>query len=514
MNEQFEEITPDELECAKSYVRQTFKQRNGEPFELTDTQAKIFSIISQRRYPRVEILSATQYGKSQVVALAILTRASTFPEQWCIVAGSEAKAKIIMRYVIQHCYDDESISSKLQYDPESAQADRLQREKSKSRITFRHHDGTMGEIFILSGDSRIKSGDAGDIVMGFGAANVVLDEAALINNIIEAKIFRMLAGHPDSFYCKIGNPFRRNHFYTDWKNPRFYKIFVDYMIGLIEKRYTPDFIQEAKEKPLFDILFECKFPAAEDIDDSGYMPLFLDEDLKFISDSTAFKFDYMGIDPSGEGQNLSVWSLRNNYVAKISCTEEKSNEKSIAAKTALIKEKYKMYNFQIYVDDFGDVGAKVPAEIMTSSRNTDKTVVNGVNAGVKGNLFKKKYCRNKFEFKKYFNLKALLYFRFRDWVKRGGQFIDFPGLKGQLLSIKYKVDASSGQIKIMSKRDMKIAFEESPDQAESLIQTFAGANQEEIGTPFEIPNELSYKYIMDRVNSKRHEEAETVEDFI
>jgi len=146
-------------------------------------------------------MTLTRYGKSLVTALAILTRVATFPEKWAIVAGSEKQAKIIMGYIIEHAFDNDYTRSKLAIT-EGESLEHLRRERSKSRLNFKHTDGTYGEVFILSADSRNKQ-RAGDAVMGFGAPNIVLDEAALVDDDIESKIFRMLGDQPDNFYFKV-----------------------------------------------------------------------------------------------------------------------------------------------------------------------------------------------------------------------------------------------------------------------------------------------------------------------
>ena len=122
---------------------------------------------------------------SHTVAMAVLLRAITHPEKWAVVAPSHPKAMIIMRYIIDHCYDNEIFRSQLDMD-ETAK-DRLKREVSKTRLTFKGG----GEIFVLSADSRNKA-QAGETLMGFGAANIILDESSLIDDDIYAKIKRML----------------------------------------------------------------------------------------------------------------------------------------------------------------------------------------------------------------------------------------------------------------------------------------------------------------------------------
>jgi len=146
--------------CANLY-----KDRWGKPYILTDGQLKIFERIVKRDHPRVHLTTFTQYGKSATVALGVLTRVSTYPEKWMIVAGREKQAKIIMAYIIEHTFDNDYTKGKLEIGGEDIE--RIQRERSKNRLTFRHADGGLGEVMVLSADSR-NSQAAGESLMGFG----------------------------------------------------------------------------------------------------------------------------------------------------------------------------------------------------------------------------------------------------------------------------------------------------------------------------------------------------------
>ena len=92
-------------------VASRYKNYYGKPFELTDGQSEIFESIAKRKYPRVQCISYTQYGKSDTVSMAVLTRITTFPEKWALVAPSNKKAHIIMSYLIQHTFETIFIES-------------------------------------------------------------------------------------------------------------------------------------------------------------------------------------------------------------------------------------------------------------------------------------------------------------------------------------------------------------------------------------------------------------------
>lgn len=104
------------MERSKTYelVKRLYKNEDLQPFELTPSQELIFDCIFKRKYPRNHIMTCTQFGKSEVVSMAILTRASTFSEKWAIVAPTNAKSKIIMGYVIKHIFENDYTSKKFQ----------------------------------------------------------------------------------------------------------------------------------------------------------------------------------------------------------------------------------------------------------------------------------------------------------------------------------------------------------------------------------------------------------------
>ena len=103
-------------------------------------------------------------------------------------------------------------------------------------MTFDVGNNQVGEVFILSAESRLTSGeDIGNSMMGFGAPNVIMDEAALISDEADAKAMRMVAGFTASgadFVAKIGNPFTRGHFLKAFEDPAYLKINISYFFRI------------------------------------------------------------------------------------------------------------------------------------------------------------------------------------------------------------------------------------------------------------------------------------------
>jgi len=572
-----------------------YKDRWGKPYVLTDGQLKIFERIVKRDHPRVHLTTFTQYGKSATVALAVLTRAATYPEKWMIVAGREKQAKIIMSYIIEHTFDNDYTKGKLEIGGEDIE--RLQRERSKNRLTFRHADGGLGEIMILSADSRNQQA-AGESLMGFGcipagykistdkgefliedvvknkmdvkilsynhlteeteykeileyqenpvgdrhilefdcgekfrctndhpvfvedkgyiradevkeddfirkvptlrglysrivkkitrvetkspyvynlnvkdnhnyfiegvllhnSQNVVLDEAALIDDETEVKIFRMLGGFKDNFYLKIGNPFRRNHFWKDSLNPDWYHLNIDWKQGVKEGRIEESFIREAKQKPLFDILYENKFPPEEMMDEHGYIPIIDERDLVEVKDEQMTRSKVLGVDPAGEGRDEAKWVVRDAFKVKVVATEKISNPKSMAQRTMTVMMQEDIAPNNVFVDSFG-VGAPLIAELARSG-----VPVNAVNVG-------DKMPKGSEEAERFFNKRAWMFWEFREWAKQGGVFVKNLNWK-EILSVKFRAELDR-RLKIMSKDEMRRKGILSPNTVDAAMLTFS-----------------------------------------
>ena len=73
---------------------------------------------------------------------------------------------------------------------------------------------------------------------------------------------------------------------------------------------------------------------------------------------------------------------------------------------------------------------------------------------------------------RYFNLKAEMWARVRDWLIEGGRIPDDQALRADLLAPRYEYDAA-GRLKIESKDDLKARGLSSPDCADALALTFA-----------------------------------------
>ena len=451
----------------KELVRSLYKDDYGKPFELTEGQEEIFNAIFYKQGPngehRVHVKTFTQYGKSDTVSMAVLTRAATFPEKWAIVAPSQPKAKIIMGYVIKHLFENEYTLNRFKLQ-EGESMDMVRRERSKSRLTFDIGNNQIGEIFILSAESRLKqSDDVGNALMGFGAPNLVEDEAALISNESDAKAMRMVGGFTamgTDFVVKIGNPFQRNHFLQAQEDPNYYKINVDFERGVRESRLTQKFIEEMRKKPYFRVLYENKFPEADDVDIKGWTQLLTEDEVEsFINTNSEIKHvgeKRIGNDVARGGLNFTVWNLRSMNYMEVLAKSHQDNLTEIAGQTLFLMKEKNVVAENVFIDDVG-VGGGAVDPLHYQQKN-----VRGVNVG-----------RPALEQSRFVNTRAESYWRFREWLKRGGKLCSCHRDEWvqQLSKIKYKPD-SKGRLRVMSKDEMRMQGIDSPDVADAGMLTF------------------------------------------
>ena len=448
MKKQFKDVS------SLSRAFSVYDQTNGKdiPVIFGEGQRDIFNTIVQRRFSYVHCMTYTQYGKSFAVAAAVLSRVLTHPEKWVIVAPSQPKAMIIMKYIIEFCDKNEAFKSMLEMEEGAKRGHRLLRETSKKRIVFRNR----GEIFVLSADARNKAA-AGEALMGFGSPNVVLDESGLIDDDIYSKIKRMLGGHKDHFLFEIGNPFRRNHFWRASYDDDYYHIVVDWKQGVKEGRITEKFVDTMRKEFDFSIMYDVKFPEEEDIDADGWTILLNESDIKNAfrdSDPNAYGEKRLGVDVARSGGNYNVWVLRTSNYAKIVGRSTTDNLMDIVGTTKDIAEKYDVVDNNIFLDSTG-----MGAGVYDRFRENNWKII-GVNL-----------AESALDKEKYINIRAEAYIRLRKWLKTGGT-VNKESKWLELCDIRYKT-RSNGKIQIIDKLTLRKRNIKSPDVADALMLTFA-----------------------------------------
>lgn len=433
---------------------------------VTEGELEIFFELIFRPHKRLQILCSTQYGKSFMVALASIIISCIQKEVVAVIAPTNEKAKIIIRYYIEHLGDNPLFYSQLEKD---TKLERLRMEESKERIILRNGGG----IYVLS----VQAGNSQkgmEAAMGAGAKITIQDESCLIPDSIEATVFRMIAGKgEDAFYCKIGNPFYRNHFMRSFGDEKYHKIFIDYEQGLKEGRYTKEFIDEARTKPYFDVLFECRFPKADAIDASGYSTL-IGED--FLYSKMREVVPIVGelrwaCDVAGEGSNYSVIVERGKGGARILYKENNPDTMNFVGIIAQMFREAKDKPRRIYVDKVG-IGKPVFDRLREFSEFS--LIVRGVMAGEKP--------QDEINF---FNRRAEMFWRTKEWLGigelQGKDWLD-------LLDVKYKIQ-SDRKIKIKSKDEMLKDGIVSPDVADALSFTFYERETLQLGSVYQPPHQ-------------------------
>lgn len=422
----------------KQRIKSYFKNEEGEPFELSDGQVEIFNAIYFKKSNRVQIIAPTQYGKSSVIAMAIILRMHVYGDPFAIVTGTMEKSQIIMNKIIEFLFHDKRLYSQLDLTGEPL--DKLKRERSKTRLTFKNG----AEVRAYSGDARNRQRVL-DSLMGFGCPNIVEDESALIQNDLQAMVLRMLGGYKNGFLCKIGNPSFRNHFYKTWNSEKYFKIFIDYKQALKEGRYTEDFIEEMKEEPYFSILYECKFPEEDEIDRLGYRRLFLNINKGEVEHKGRLR---MGFDV-GEGRDDNVAILRSDSYAEVVHTSKLTDLMATVAVIKKLIEKYKLDPNNVFVDRIG-VGAGVYHRLIELELNV---------TGIKWS--------EKSEDERYYNLKAENFMRAGNWK---GNLSNQDGWN-ELEVIRFKEDVN-GKYRIKTKEELRNEGIKSPNVADSFALTF------------------------------------------
>ena len=286
---------------------------------------------------------------------------------------------------------------------------------------------------------------------------IVADEASGVPDEIYNTMEGALTGE-DVLIVLVSNPTRLNGYFYDthhkdkknWQTLHFNSedspIVDDTYVNRIVDKHGAD-----SDEYRIRVLGE--FPREDSMDDKGYVALFNEKDFHIVEEAEFIGEKRLGIDPAGDGDNKSVWVLRDEFRAEIVATEVASTPKSIAQKTLTLMDFYGVKDSHVYVDNFG-VGANVLQELGLAGK-----AVNGVNVGDRP-----------FDTENYLNLRAEAFWKLKQWIRQGAELVDNKGWD-ELLTIKYRRELNN-KLKIMSKIDMKKEGFESPDNADALMLTF------------------------------------------
>lgn len=436
---------------------------------MSPWQEEIFKAVYEPRWNRVAIKTITQYGKSEVVSMALLSILKDRKEKILIVAPSGSQAAIIFDKLIDHLYEHPDISGMMTFESK----EKLKKEESKTRITFTNGS----EIFRLTADVRNLKREAKNL-MGFGATIIVIDESGLIPDSMFTKILRMVGG-TDGKIIQLGNPFENNHFgkafggktqHGKFMAGRYYCISVNWETALAEGRVTEEFLKEARDDmtPLdWLIFYECQFPegGAEDalIPRAWILLAVNQKDCRG-------DFKQSGLDVARYGRDKTVYTFRQGgEVQKIEKTEKMDTMEVSGWTRGRLREDRP----DRHCTDVVGLGAGVHdrlEEVQGDDPEWEDCDLIPLNVGEAPTDVDSK--------KKFHNLRAQVFWHLRTLFKpdpvTGHSQIsipDNPELKKQLEEIRYKY-SSERKIKIEAKDEMKKRLGYSPDEADSLAMAF------------------------------------------
>ena len=459
---------------AYDIVKKLFQNDDGKPFEMTPGQISLFRAIYEKQEPRIQFDCYTQYGKSDVVSMAVLLRVATFQEKWIILGATKDKASIIMGKLIKHIFENDYTMSKFQME-EGESADQIRRSKAKDNITFKVDETGIGQVITLSADARKKSSDAGDILIGHGAQNLIEDDAALIPDKIHGKALRMLGGHSanNSFLLKITNSFGDNHAKKSRFDPKYKVIVIDYKQGLAEGRLTEEFVTEMKQAldpVMFGILYDCVYPPSDMVEDGGWMSLLIPEQVEEAQrrNLQSIGKKRLGVDVA-EGTNMNAFVIRTDNLATVKETTHEKDLMKTAERVVGMSSEERVADTHIWIDATS-IGSGVYSRLKQLGIN-----VNSFKGGESPT--KKTEAQKVSDPIEYANLRAECYWKARNWVLQGGGLDDHKDWQ-QLSKIKYRV-ASDKRIQIMPKEEMRargdLLASESTDIPDAWSMTFAPA---------------------------------------
>lgn len=456
------EIQTKHINQAWKIANSLFKTRDGQPVDMTYAQCILFAQIFWQLNPRVHVMTYTQYGKSETIAMAVLARSVFIAEPYAILGPTKEKAQIIMDYIIQHIFDNAETQRAFMLDP-GDNTEYIRRYRNKRKLTFevkkpnirRAQKGQYSEIYVQSAAE----------ALGFGAKNVIEDESGLIADEDHTLVLRMLGGFKENFLCKVGNPFNRNHFMKSFKDPAYTKLVITGEDGVEEGRLSPEFLEEMRKgipPQQFAVLYDCKFPEAESIDREGYVPLITEKELEnFYMPVKLFGELRMGVDVAGEGGNYTTITVRGENGAHLKFKKHTADTMTIITR---VQEVGKLYN--IPIDDQHVFVDKGGIGIALCDRMNEMFPGNsfGINFGGKPEASD--------GWEQFINRRAQMYWRAAQWLRKGGRLDPKEAYAG-LANIRYKIQ-SDKKIKLRSKQEM---IQEdggvSPDEEDSLALTFA-----------------------------------------
>ena len=474
----------EKLKKHRRYVAAVYKNEQMEPMVMSYSQTVIYTSIVERVTNKLQIITPTQYGKSEVLSLAILERVSNYPEEWIIVAPSGAQSKIIIRKLRKHIAENPSIVQQLFGREKKEKVQKMLEKTSEEEMAFPIQGGGMGRVRVITSDARSASRGTAPL-MGHGCPNVVCDESAILSNNQESGVFRMFGGHKDHMYVKIGNPFSRNHFWESWRDKNFKKVFVDGRCAVEEGRITKEQYEQGRIKPNGDVLYECKFPDEDSVDMDNYRRIVVRGDIENAMEEFPINKKLprvYGLDVGAGGKDPSALVRRDSFGLRIIgvFSEKRATDLLDIVYKLIMEDGGFDASFTVVTDSVG-VGWGVVSQLSEKFGMLDIT-----HAFSGGKLARKP--------DRFANRRSECYWELAREIEKGLKLYGTDDRWYEISDNWYK-EQGDRRIKLKPKEEMKRMGIDSPNVADAASMTFDVAIPEvELTDDFFIGNSVQYRY--------------------
>jgi len=452
-------------EGVKDVCRLFFKDDKGQRLEIADYQVLIIKRIFFKYPKKVLCTATTRAGKSLGVAIGYVLLASFGNgEKIRLIAPTQEHTKIVMGYIISHLFDSKVITDRLLHDRKGLGVERLKREMSRQKLTFKDGNEIMSITANITGTGRS--------LVGWGGTAIGVDEGEQISaEIMRTKVMRMLGDSPDSSIFMIGNPVTHGYMWEKSTDPGWLRMRVNHKDCITAGRMTQEFVDEREAEMTaneFKIWYEAEWPdelqdqlfTQEDLSNM-FAPL-TKEELKLFKGKPDKKV--LGVDVARYGNDLSVMFKALLYGDKwFIVSSKKFAKKSLMATTGQVTDWHKNEKFdRINIDD-GGLGGGVTDRLKELPETRSKT--NAFIAGENPWKLKRKLTKKEEEDNKQFlNKKAFYYRKFETLARKGlVRVIDKDNaqiLHDQLKKMRYEF-TSSGALRVIDPED------KSPDFADA-----------------------------------------------
>lgn len=328
--------------------------------------------------------------------------------------------------------------------------------------------------------ARTASKENSEALAGVHGEHVMLmaDEASGVADEIYRSAAGALTG-PNVFFLMFSNWTRlTGHFHeSQTVDAKSYQslVFDSSESPIVDRSFVDSIVRKhGVESDEYRIRVAGTGPKAEGVDAMGYVPLLEESDLREASDDRVAGRVSYGIDPSGEGSDPAAGVVRDMFKAKVEHLDEVSSPKDIARTAVDTVKKYGVDPQDCAYDNFG-VGADVGKEValFDPKRPIDMA---GVNSGTEAE-----------DPDRFFNKRAELFWRVREWVKAGGSFVDLDRWKDELMALRFRrTEGSRARIQVMDKRTMRklgLNHGRSPNRVDALALTFNRKEQAQGAPP-------------------------------